>query len=141
MANDHHSHKACLWTASHCLSTLLPPQRGHLCFHCHLIAVIIVASSQSRSLLSWSPHCSHSHYSRHVAISTTAIIVAHVPLMVGVALYRHLALAECPGGGGVVGVGVGVVHGCVIVMIWGHTRHASVECGSTPAAAASSWAL
>ncbi len=45
MANDHHSHKACLWTASHCLSTLLPPQRGHLCFHCHLIAVIIVASS------------------------------------------------------------------------------------------------
>ena len=74
-----------------------------------------------------------------MAISTTAIVAAHVPLMVGVALYRHLALAECPGGGGVVAVGVGVVRGCVIIVIWGHTRHASVECGSAPAAAASSW--
>src|SRR6266571_5762319 len=102
--------------------------------------VVVVASSQSRSLLSWSPRCSHSHYGRCVvAISTTAIVVAHVPLMVGVALYRHLALAECPGGGGVVAVGVGVVRGCVIIVIWGKTRHASVECGSAPATAASSW--
>ncbi len=69
-----------------------------------------------------------------------AIVVAHVPLMVGVALYRHLALVECPGGGGVVAVGVGVVRGCVIIMIWGHTRHASMECSSAPAAAALSWA-
>ncbi|KAH9008016.1 hypothetical protein EDB84DRAFT_1552378 [Lactarius hengduanensis] len=85
------------------------------CLYCHLI---VVAMATSRSSLFESPCCGRTHCGCRVAISTTAIVVAHVPLtVVGVTLYRDLTLAECPGVGVVVAIGVGIVHASVSLTV------------------------